>query len=264
LTQNKRPADVSALLPACVPGLNAKIVVLTGAGVSAESGLTPFRGPGIDDALWDEFDFHQVATPEAFAHDPAHVHAFYNLRRAAAAAAKPNAAHLALAELEKGINARGGSFILITQNVDSLHRDAGSETIIPMHGTLTRNLCVHCGARTTAEGPLSVETECPRCGTPGGLRPDVVWFGETPRGLGDIDTAMASATLFVSIGTSGTVYPAAGLVAEAASRGTPTLELCLEPSANAALFTAGLYGNATTIVPAWVEAMIAKPDHASS
>jgi len=241
---------------ACLPGLDAHYVVLTGAGISAESGLTPFRGPGIDDALWSQFDFHQVATPQAFADDPGHVHAFYNLRREAAARAKPNPAHQALAELEVAVRSAGGSFILITQNVDGLHDSAGSKTIIPMHGTLDRNLCVHCGGRDPADGPLSVETPCRHCGRPGGLRPDVVWFGETPRGMNDIDAAMARATLFVSIGTSGTVYPAAGLVAQAASRGTPTLELCLEPSANASLFSAGLYGPASDVVPHWVRAIV--------
>jgi len=248
--------------PSCLPALSGSLVVLTGAGISAESGLSPFRGPqdgsGDGAALWEKFDFHEVATPQAFARDPDHAHEFYNLRRATAVGAKPNAAHFALCDLEHAIAAAGGHMILISQNVDDLHTQAGSKALIPMHGSLFHVRCLGCSAVWEHRDALGTQTPCPTCGKAGQVRPDIVWFGEMPRGLEEIDAAIRQADLFVAIGTSGTVYPAAGLVAEANQSGIPSLELSLDPSANSALFSYGAYGPATERVPQWVAQTLAR------
>ncbi|MEM9706181.1 MAG: NAD-dependent deacylase [Pseudomonadota bacterium] len=227
----------------------SRIVILTGAGVSADSGVSTFRDP---DGVWSKVDVNEVATPEGFAADPEKVHAFYNARRAGLADVAPNAAHFALAELEAGLNARGGRLTLVTQNVDDLHERAGSKNLVHMHGELAKARCTLCGAVTPWLEPLSVATHCPNCGGSGGMRPHVVWFGEMPLYLDEIEDALLSAELFVSIGTSGSVYPAAGYVSAARQLGLPTLELNLEPSENASLFTDGRYGKAAEIVPQWV------------
>ena len=224
------------------PGL----VVLTGAGVSAESGLSTFRDP---DGIWQRVRIEDVATPEAFARDPARVHAFYNARRAQLPSAQPNAAHLALARLER---AWPGPFLLVTQNVDDLHDRAGSRPL-HMHGELRRVRCLRCGRRHEWDGDLSTETPCPACGAMR-LRPDIVWFGEMPVGMDRIGAALDGCGLFVSVGTSGNVYPAAGFVQEAA--GAHTVELNLEPSAGSALFNEAHHGPATQVVPAWVERLL--------
>lgn len=245
----------------CWPDLAANIVILTGAGISADSGLTPFRGGSSDTnedaAIWARFDFHKVATPEAFAADPHLVHEFYNLRRAGVVNAVPNAAHHALVDLENAIAAAGGTFTLVSQNVDDLHKRAGSHALLAMHGEIMNVFCLNCSASFPQIDNVSPETRCEQCGVQGGVRPDVVWFGETPRFMDRIDEAMEKADLFVSIGTSGTVYPAAGLVEIARSRFIPTLELSLEPSENASLFSGGIYGPANEIVPAWVSQTLA-------
>lgn len=226
------------------------IVVLTGAGVSAESGMGTFRDK---DGIWTKHRLEDVATPEGFLRNPALVQDFYNKRRAALADAAPNAAHLALARLEAAANASSGQFLLVTQNVDDLHEKAGSKSILHMHGELTSVLCGECGARGRWAQDLFVETACWACGQTGTLRPDVVWFGEIPYGMDAIYDRIASCDLFVSIGTSGEVYPAAGFVREAMMAGAHTLELNLEPSANARMFTEGRYGPASEVVSAWVE-----------
>ncbi len=233
-----------------------KVFALTGAGVSAESGLGTFRDKG---GLWDEFDPMQLATPEAFARDPARVHAFYNLRRRALVDAVPNAAHAALARLESGLAAGGGSLFLCTQNIDDLHEKAGSRHVHHMHGELLAALCARCGHRAPWRRDLSVEIACPACRRAGGLRPDVVWFGEMPYGLDTIEAALAEADRFVAIGTSGAVYPAAGYVAEARALGIPTVELNLAPSDVARSFDVGYYGPATETVPAFVDDLLARP-----
>lgn len=225
-----------------------KVFLLTGAGVSAESGLGTFRDKG---GIWDEFDPMELATPEAFARNPERVHAFYNMRRRNLLAARPNAAHRALARL-----AAGAEVFLCTQNIDDLHEQAGSPHVHHMHGELLVARCARCGRREECRGELSVATICEGCRESGWMRPDVVWFGEMPRGLDLIDEALARSDLFVAIGTSGAVYPAAGYVAEARARGIPTLELTLEPSDNARAFDAARYGPATETVPAWVEAVL--------
>mgnify|MGYP002780647882 CR=1 FL=1 len=229
------------------------IVVLTGAGVSAESGMGTFRDK---DGLWTRHRIEDVATPEAFARDPERVQGFYNQRRAALKTAVPNAAHVALAELEQAVLAAGGAFLLITQNVDDLHEKAGSRAILHMHGELASALCAECGWREAWREDLYADMECWRCGERGSLRPDVVWFGEMPYRMEEVWTALDACDLFVSIGTSGEVYPAAGFVREAARAGARTVELNLEPSANASDFDEGRYGPASVVIPSWVAELI--------
>jgi NAD-dependent deacetylase len=245
-----RPYILSAAVGKGVP---MRLFVLTGAGVSAESGLGTFRDKG---GIWDEFDPMELATPEAFASDPDRVHAFYNLRRRALIAAKPNAAHFALARLEAGLAAGGGTLFLCTQNIDDLHEQAGSRAVHHMHGELLVARCGWCGRREECRGDLSVATVCEGCWQTGAMRPCVVWFGERPHGLDRIDAALAAADRFVAVGTSGAVYPAAGYVAEARARGIPTVELNLEPSDNAGSFDAARYGPATETVPAFVAELL--------
>ncbi|PWS38133.1 NAD-dependent protein deacylase [Falsiroseomonas bella] len=229
------------------------IVVLTGAGISRESGLATFRDA---DGIWAKVRIEDVATPEAFARDPARVHAFYNARRAQLRdpAILPNAAHHALAELE----ARWpGDFLLVTQNVDSLHDRAGSRRLLHMHGELMKARCRHCGAVSPWEADLSTATPCPACGKAGGMRPHVVWFGEMPLHMEEIGAALDRCGLFVAIGTSGQVYPAAGFVAEVRGRAR-TVELNLEASAVRGDFDEARHGKATEIVPRFVAELLAR------
>ncbi|MFC2952340.1 NAD-dependent deacylase [Marinicaulis aureus] len=230
------------------------IVVLTGSGVSAESGVATFRDA---DGIWAKYDYREVATPEGFAATPDLVHEFYNMRRTAIAAVNPNAAHMALAKLEQALAERGGRLTLVTQNVDNLHERAGSKNILHMHGELNKAECASCAAVIECAEDLSIDIVCASCNRAGGMRPHVVWFGETPRHVEETADAIMGADLFVSIGTSGSVYPAAGFVAEAHALGVPTMELNLEPSLNADLFTTGRYGLATEVVPGWVEEVLA-------
>jgi NAD-dependent deacetylase len=209
------------------------IFVLTGAGLSAESGLGTFRGK--DRGLWEQFDPMKLATPGAFARNPDEVHAFYNMRRQNLLAAEPNEAHRALARLEEGLGGCGSLF-LVTQNIDNLHERAGAQHVIHMHGELLKARCTACTSVTLWSNDLSVNHACPHCGETGTLRPDVVWFGEVPLHMDAIDDALAQADLLVSIGTSGSVYPAAGFVEQAKQLGITTCEINLEPSDNARLF----------------------------
>lgn len=225
------------------------IVVLTGAGISAESGVATFRDA---DGVWAKYDYRDVATPEGFAANPDLVHEFYNARRRGLGAVQPNPAHYALAELEAGLEEKGGRLTLITQNVDDLHERAGSKHLLYMHGELLKSVCAACGDVRRAEGDLSTDLKCQSCGRTGGMRPYVVWFGETPRFMDEAMDAIMSADLFVSIGTSGSVYPAAGFAAEARALGVPATELNLEPSENAHIFTDSRYGPAGEVVPGWV------------
>lgn len=227
-----------------------RVFVLTGAGVSAESGLGTFRDAG---GIWARFDPMKLATPEAFARDPATVHAFYDARRRNLVAAVPNAAHVALAEL-----ARGAEVFLCTQNIDDLHEQAGSPQVHHMHGELLKALCGRCGATHPWRGDLSTRDACPACGAAGALRPDVVWFGEIPYGLDAIEAALEDSEVFVAIGTSGAVYPAAGYVELARRMGLRTVEINLEPSDNAYAFDDRRYGPATAEVPAFVAEMLGR------
>jgi NAD-dependent deacetylase len=231
------------------------VFVLTGAGVSVESGLGTFRdraGQGI----WARFDPMKLATPEAFARDPFSVLAFYDLRRRNLLSAEPNAAHRALARLEQALTAQGGHLTLVTQNIDDLHERAGSRRVIHMHGELLKARCQHCGAVQLWPKDLSPADVCPDCGCAGELRPHVVWFGEMPMRMDDIDRALRKADLFVAIGTSGAVYPAAGFVAEARAYGLRTCEINLEAADNADLFDEQRLGPASATVPAWVEELV--------
>jgi len=229
------------------------IVILTGAGISAESGLATFRGP---DGLWEGHRVEDVCTPEALARDPELVLDFYDTRRRALAEVQPNAAHAALARLDREWP---GELLIVTQNVDDLHERAGAARLIHMHGELLSALCRACGARSRFTDEMIPGPPCPACATPGALRPDIVFFGEIPYRMDEIQAALEQADLFVSIGTSGTVYPAAGFVQLARAVGADTLELNLEPSDETARsgFAAGEYGAATAVVPAWVDRLLA-------
>ena len=226
------------------------IVILTGAGVSAESGIATFRGPG---GLWEGHRVEDVCAPEALARDPALVHRFYDLRRAALDTVAPNAAHDALARLDA---AWPGELLIVTQNVDDLHERAGARRLLHMHGALRSALCAACGTRHPWQDALLPATRCPTCGATA-LRPDIVFFGEMPYEMERIEAALARADLFVSIGTSGAVYPAAGFVRGAAAGGAATLELNLERSAGSAWFDETRLGPAGVLVPAWVDALLA-------
>ena len=219
--------------------------MLTGAGVSAESGVPTFRDA---DGLWEGHRVEDVATPEAYDVAPTRVHRFYDERRRHLARVEPNPAHRALAELEARL---GDDFLLVTQNVDDLHERAGSERVLHMHGQLRSALCRACGRRTEWTGDLVGWPPCPSCGHTE-LRPDVVWFGEMPYEMDRIFAALDQADLFVSIGTSGAVYPAAGFVQWAAAAGARTLELNLDPSEGTAYFDEARHGPAGELVPAWV------------
>ncbi|MBX3427305.1 MAG: NAD-dependent protein deacylase [Pirellulales bacterium] len=233
---------------------DASIVVLTGAGVSVESGLPSFRGA---DGLWEGHRLEEVATPEAFARQPQLVQRFYNERRRNLLAANvaPNAAHCALAELERRWP---GEFLLVTQNIDDLHQRAGSQRLVPMHGELLKVRCTACGALHEWRDDVAAESACRSCRRADRLRPHVVWFGEMPLELDRIYAALESADLFVSIGTSGHVYPAAGFVAAARqSAGAWTIELNVEPSAVATDFHERRLGPASETVPQLVAELLA-------
>ena len=204
------------------------LVVLTGAGVSAESGISTFRDAG---GLWETHRFEELASPRGFARDPALVHRFYNLRRGQLRVVRPNAAHLALAALERGWAGRG-EFLLVTQNVDDLHERAGSGAVLHMHGELRKLRCAACGAVRVWEADAGVETVCAACGKAGVMRPDIVWFGEVPYHMPRIEAALAGADVFCAIGTSGVVYPAAGFAAAAGCnrRGCDLYEINPEPA----------------------------------
>ncbi len=222
------------------------IVILTGAGISAESGVATFRGP---DGLWEGHRVEDVATPEAFRRDPALVQAFYDARRERLGRVEPNAAHRALARLD---SEWPGELLVVTQNVDDLHERAGTRRLLHMHGELKSAWCLACDARLPWEAELSGGPLCPACGEAGRLRPDIVWFGEMPYEMERIDRALLDADLFVSIGTSGAVYPAAGFVQTARHAGARTLELNLEPSLGSVYFDEMRTGPAGLSVPEWV------------
>ena len=230
------------------------IVVLTGAGISKESGLDTFR---CADGIWSRVNLEDVATPEGFARNPRLVHDFYNARRGKLTdtAITPNAAHAALARLEREWP---GELLIVTQNIDDLHERAGSRNVLHMHGELKKVRCGRCGGLFEWLRDLGVEDACAGCGAVGRLRPHVVWFGEMPLGMDDIYDALGRCSLFVSVGTSGNVYPAAGFVSHVrTTTRAHTVELNLEPSTGATMFAETIYGPATDVVPAYVEAILA-------
>lgn len=242
--------------------MTKRIIVLTGAGISAESGVSTFRDP---EGVWAKYDYQQVATPEGFAANPTLVHEFYNARRGSLDAVEPNPAHIALAHLEKELSAHGGHLTLVTQNVDDLHERGGAKHVIHMHGELKKARCdatsaPSCGAVFDWHDDLRVDAQCPVCGATGSLRPHIVWFGEMPMHMDEIEVALSKADLFASIGTSGSVYPAAGYVHAARGLGIPCIELNLEPSENAAAFNDAHYGKAGDIVPLWVDELLSELD----
>lgn len=229
------------------------IVILTGAGISAESGIQTFRA---SDGLWEGHNVEEVATPEGFARNPALVQQFYNKRRAQlnSGTVDPNPAHFALAELEAGF---GGEFLLVTQNVDNLHKRSGSKNLIHMHGELNKIHCTYCYEVFEHASDLSTEAQCQRCGNIGTLRPHIVWFGEMPMLMEEIYQELENCDLFISIGTSGNVYPAAGFVQTAKQAGAHTVELNLERSVVNHYFDESITGSAGEIVPAYVRGLLA-------
>jgi NAD-dependent deacetylase len=226
-----------------------RVVVLTGAGISAESGVPTFRDA---DGLWEGHRVEDVATPEAYERQPSVVQRFYDARRAALLGVEPNPAHLALARLEEAL---GDDLLLVTQNIDDLHERAGSTRVLHMHGELRSALCRGCGGRHRWDDDLVDFPPCPGCGATE-LRPDVVWFGEVPYDMDRIFGALERAEVFVSIGTSGAVYPAAGFVQAARAYGARTLELNLVPSDGSHHFAESRQGPAGTLVPAWVDEVL--------
>ncbi len=227
-----------------------RIVVLSGAGLSAESGLSTFRD---DEGIWAQHRIEDVATPEAFRRNPERVHDFYNRRRSGVLTVEPNAAHQALARLEADFR---GTVLTVTQNIDPLHERAGTSNLVHIHGEILRAFCVYCKVRIDCHTDLHCEQICSACSRAGGMRPDVVWFGEMPYHLDVVYEDLAQCDLFVSIGTSGHVYPAANFVAEALSGGAHTIELNLEPSERASMFDEVRYGFATEIVPTFVAELL--------
>lgn len=230
------------------------IVVLTGAGISAESGIKTFRA---DDGLWEDHRVEDVATPEAFERDPWLVQKFYNERR------RPllndevcaNDAHRALAKLEKKFN---GEFLLVTQNIDNLHEQGGSSSVLHMHGEVLKMRCRVTGDVFDCYNDIDVAELCDCCGEQNNLRPHIVWFGEMPLYMDEIDRAISRCDLFISIGTSGNVYPAAGFVQMANQAGARTLEINLEKSLVANDFDEGIYGRAGDVLPTWVDKFLVK------
>jgi len=230
------------------------IVILTGAGISAESGIDTFRSEG---GLWEQHRVEDVATPEAFVRDPELVLRFYDMRRAAIQTKAPNPAHEALGRLDAEWPEDGKrDLLIVTQNVDDLHERGGARRVLHMHGEHLNAWCTACDARPRWIAPLIDRPPCPACGSRS-LRPDVVWFGEMPYRMEEIYAALREADLFVSIGTSGAVYPAAGLVRTARDLGVRTLELNLERSQGSAWFEETRLGPASELVPAWVEEVLA-------
>lgn len=228
------------------------IIVLTGAGISAESGLPTFRAA---DGLWEGHRVEDVASPEGFRRNPELVHHFYNLRRAALGTVQPNAAHETLVRLE---HEWPGEFLLVTQNVDDLHDRAGSRRLLHMHGELLKARCDDCGRSMQWTGELHEKTICPGCGAAGGMRPDIVWFGEMPFYMDEIMTGLHRCGIFIAVGTSGHVYPAAGFVETASGCGARTIEVNLAGTAASGAFDEHRTGTATAMLPVLVEELLSQ------
>lgn len=231
-----------------------KICVLTGAGISAASGLPTFREPG--KGLWAKYNPYELATPQAFQSQPDEVHEFYNMRRRLLRDVEPNAAHRALAQLEEHLSRTGGELTIVTQNVDDLHERGGSENVLHIHGELLKARCQSCMGVFGWTSDLGRHDECPECGAVESLRPHIVWFGETPFFMDEAQDIVARSDLFVAIGTSGSVYPAAGLAAWASGHAVTTCEINIEPSENHQHFDIRHYGPSADIVPRWVASVI--------
>lgn len=235
-----------------MPMKHERIVILTGAGISAESGIGTFRDQG---GLWEQYRLEDVATPDGFRRDPDLVLSFYNeRRRQLLGEVAPNAAHQALARLERE---HPGEVLVVTQNVDDLHERAGSRNLIHMHGELLKAWCEVCQGVTERREPIERDSACPTCGTTGRLRPHVVWFGEMPLEMDRIQGELGACDLFLAVGTSGNVYPAAGFVELARRAGAHTVELNLEPSEQNAAFHEHYHGRAGEVLPPYVESLLA-------
>jgi NAD-dependent deacetylase len=227
------------------------LVILTGAGISAESGIATFRDAN---GLWENHRIEDVASPAAFRRDPETVHRFYNLRRAQLHTVHPNAAHLALAALERAWEGQGG-FLLVTQNVDDLHERAGSENLLHMHGEMRKSRCAACGDVRSHHGDITVALACAACAKPGRLRPDIVWFGEIPYHMDEIQTALERADIFAAIGTSGLVYPAAGFAALARDNGRDCRTVEINPHPTGGLFSQVIASTAVHGVAEWIDSL---------
>lgn len=231
--------------------MRGSIVILTGAGISAESGVPTFRG---SDGLWEGHRVEDVATPEGFAKDRSLVQRFYNERRKfLLSGIEANAGHKALARLEKEWE---GEVLLVTQNIDNLHERGGSQQVLHMHGELLKAWCLSCEARQEVLSDLGADSECFHCGALGQMRPDVMWFGEMPYGMPEIEQALSSADLFISIGTSGQVYPAAGFVELARAAGAETIEINLDETAGSSRFSRTIHGRSGKCVPELVAELL--------
>lgn len=228
------------------------IVILTGAGISAESGIPTFRATG---GLWENHRVDDVATPAGFKKNPELVHRFYNERRAEMQAVQPNAAHEALARLEQGW--RDGGFLLVTQNIDDLHERGGSKRPAHMHGEINRIKCVSCVHEETTTAPTSVNTACAKCSLP--MRPDVVWFGEMPYHLDVIEQVLERTDVFISIGTSGQVMPASmfATVVKTANPNARIIEVNPNPTLDPA-FNVVIKDAASTAIPKLVDELLAE------
>ncbi|MDO6692587.1 NAD-dependent protein deacylase [Aliiglaciecola sp. 3_MG-2023] len=231
---------------------SSKVVVLTGAGISAESGLKTFRD---NDGLWEKHRVEDVATPEAFVRNPDLVYRFYNQRRAQLQSPDiaPNKGHLALVELEKYL---ADNFLLITQNVDDLHERAGSKRVLHMHGELLSYRCMGSQKVSQTKEQYDQNSQCECCQQPSMIRPNIVWFGEMPLYMDEISDALSKADIFISVGTSGNVYPAAGFVEQASFHGAHCVELNLEPSNGFTAFSESHYGPATNVIPNYIASLI--------
>ncbi len=226
------------------------ILILTGAGISAESGLATFRSAN---GLWNNHRVEDVATIEGFQRNPALVHEFYNGLKEEIQKAKPNAAHLAITELQKNYP---GQINVITQNVDTLHEKAGNRNVYHIHGQINQAVCLNCGHILETFGDVDTQTVCPHCQVAGMMKPNIVFFGENLLCMNEVDRLLRSCDLFVSIGTSGIVYPAAGFVQTAKYYGTDTIEFTLETTANNYLFDRHIYGPAGQTFPTYVEELL--------
>ncbi|MFK7909049.1 MAG: NAD-dependent deacylase [Akkermansiaceae bacterium] len=229
-----------------------RIFILTGAGISAESGLRTFRN---SDGLWEGYKVEEVATPGAFAVNPMLVHDFYNARRSQLLAVEPNMAHHALVRLQLKW---GDHLTLVTQNVDDLHERAGLRDVMHMHGELLKKRCTNCGVVSDCVSRIDTRSVCDDCGEPGCLRPHIVWFGEMPLLMDEIHEKLVACDLFISIGTSGAVYPAAGFAEEAKKHGAELVEMNLAGTDISSVFDRHIEGLATENVPKFVDQMIKK------
>lgn len=227
--------------------MTVQICLLTGAGISAESGLKTFRG---EDGLWEGEPVTEVATPEAFERNPQRVYRFYNMRKQQLQQVKPNAAHRAIASWQQR---HPNSISLITQNVDNLHERAGSVELIHMHGELLKARCLHCHTVHEWHAELDATSQCPECGLNQCLRPDIVWFGEMPKAMEDIERKVLTCDLFIAVGTSALVYPAAGLSTLARQAGALTLEVNLQSTVASSAFDFRLTGSAGQTLPRFIE-----------